>query len=347
MELTGNFESEESLSPSPPDPNSLEAMSRIYNLETVGSRSGLCLRDRAADMQPVHLIKIKHLGSQQGESIQSIQRQIENFKLKEQEAVKSQVSTNSKAQHGPKRNILKEEDAVKKEDEISSPQMSPKRVNSPDQSIEINSAILRCQSPENALKILDLAPTPVSSPCSPSPAQSPNNSPSPSPTPTALFTIKSASGRQVKRGPTITITPKKPQVQGSRTISPSSNATPTAMAETAKKKYPTVEEIEVIGGYLSLDKPCLVKNKGMPKKVKVCFSEERLEQLCEYPSETSMWAGSPYPHDLDWTDPDMDLDEEVQMETVSVPKATRSVGTATGRGLRMGACHPLLKKHSV
>lgn len=103
----------------------------------------------------------------------------------------------------------------------------------------------------------------------------------------------------------------------------------------------------MIGGYLNLEKSCLVKNKGTPKKVKVCFSEERLEQLCEYPSETSMWSGSPYPHDLEWTDPDLDLDEEVQMETVSVPKATRSVGTATGRGLRMGACHPLLKKHSV
>lgn len=326
-------------------------MSRIYNLETVGSRSGLCLRDRAADMTPVHLIKIKHIGSPQTESIGSIQRKIENFKLKEQEAVKPQscASTNSKVQHSPKGNVSKEEDASTNKG--SSPQLSPKRVNSPDQSIEINSAILRCHSPENALKILDLAPTPVSSPCSPSPAQSPNNSPSPSPTPTALFTIRSASGAQVKRGTTITITPKKAQVQGStatatRTASPSTNASTTA-TEPAKKKYPTVEEIEVIGGYLSLDKSCLVKGKGTPKKVKVCFSEERLEQLCEYPSETSMWAGSPYPHDLDWTDPDQDLDEEVQMETVSVPKATRSVGTATGRGLRMGACHPLLKKHSV
>lgn len=295
-------------------------------------------------MTPVHLIKIKHIGSPQAESIGSIQRKIENLKLKEQEAAKPQpcASTNSKVQRSPKGNASKEED------KDSSPQLSPKRVNSPDQSIEINSAILRCHSPENALKILDLAPTPVSSPCSPSPAQSPSNSPSPSPTPTALFTIRSASGGQVKRGTTITISPKKAQVQGSaaaatRTASPSTNAS----TETAKKKYPTVEEIEVIGGYVSLERSCLVKGKRTPKKVKVCFSEERLEQLCEYPSESSMWAGSPYPHDLDWTDPDQDLDEEVQMETVSVPKATRSVGTATGRGLRMGACHPLLKKHSV
>uniref|UniRef100_A0A8C6T6G6 Phostensin n=1 Tax=Neogobius melanostomus TaxID=47308 RepID=A0A8C6T6G6_9GOBI len=159
-------------------------------------------------------------------------------------------------------------------DAVSSPRMSPKRFNSPDQTIEINSAMLRCQSPENALKILDLAPTPVSSPCSPSPAQSPSNSPSPSPTPTALFTIKSASGGQVKRGATITITPKKPQVQGStatatRTTSPSQNPSTTAKAEPAKKKYPKVEDIEVIGGYLNLDKSCLVKNKGKPKKV--CF----------------------------------------------------------------------------
>ncbi|KAK7899392.1 hypothetical protein WMY93_020245 [Mugilogobius chulae] len=344
-ELSGNFESEESVSPSPPDSNSLEAMSRIYNLETVGSRSGLCLRDRNAEISPVHLIKIKPLSSQQhGEGIQSIQRQIENFKLKEQEANKAQLGSNSKVT--AKGNILKEEDTTDKQDTVLSPHMSPKRVNSPDQSIEINASILRSQSPENALKILDLAPTPVSSPCSPSPAQSPNNSPAPSPTPTKLFTIKSASGGQVKRGATITITPKKPQGQGSSPVATSASPTlNTSANEPSKKKYPTVEEIEVIGGYLNLDKSCLVKNKGTSKKVKVCFSEERLEQLCEYPSETSMWAGSPYPLDLDWTDPDLDQDEEVHMETISIPKSTRSIGTATGRGLRVG--HQLLKKHSV
>ncbi|XP_072304294.1 uncharacterized protein [Eucyclogobius newberryi] len=348
-ELTGNFESEESTSPPPLDSNSLEAMSRIYNLETVGSRSGLCLRDRASDMSSVHLIKIKPLGSQQhGEGIKSIQRQIETFKLKEQEVIKPQLcsSQNSKVQHSPK-GKMSTEDAGSKQDAILSPQMSPKRLNSPDQSIEINASDLRCHSPENSLKILDLAPTPVSSPCSPSPAQSPSDSPAQSPTPTTLFTIKSASGGQVKRGATITITPKKPHAQApsptTRTASPTSNIL-AAVTEPAKKKYPTVEEIEVIGGYLSLDKSCLVKNRGTSKKVKVCFSEERLEQLCEYPSETSAWAGSPYPLDLEWADPDPD---EEAHAGAALLKHIRSIGTATGRGLRVGQCHPLLKKHSV
>ncbi|KAJ0054753.1 hypothetical protein NL108_001253, partial [Boleophthalmus pectinirostris] len=274
-ELTVNFESEESISPPSPETNLLEDMSRIYNLETVGSRSGLCLRDRAAEMPSVHLIKIKPLSSpQQGEGIKSIQRQIENFKLKEQEVLKSQICTSQKAkiQHSPKGNVLKEEVSTQKQDEKLNPQVSQRRVKSPDdQSIEINASVLRSQSPESALKILDLAPTPVSSPSSLSPAQSPASSPAPSPTP-ALFKIRSASGGQVKRGTTITITPKKTQVQGSsptatRTASPTSNAAATTAAnEAAKKKFPTVEEIEVIGGYLNLDKSCLVKNKGTSKK---------------------------------------------------------------------------------
>uniref|UniRef100_A0AAV2K0Z9 Phostensin/Taperin PP1-binding domain-containing protein n=1 Tax=Knipowitschia caucasica TaxID=637954 RepID=A0AAV2K0Z9_KNICA len=338
-ELTEDLESEESLSPSPPESNSLEEMSRIYNLETVGSRSGLCIRDRAGDS--VHLIKVKTLNTQQqAEGIQSLQRRIEGFKLKEQEAQKSQISVLQNVRQSPKRNTSKQETTAEKQDKIFSPQTSPRRVNSPDQSIEINSSILRGQSPENSLKILDLAPTPVSSPCSPSPSPSPSSSPAQSPTPTALFTIKSASGGQVKRGATITITPKKPQApRPSPTTSPTLTTT-TTVTEPTKKKYPTVEEIVVIGGYLNLDKSCLVKNRGTAKKVKVCFSEERLEQLCEYPAESSVWPPSPFPLDLDW-DPDLDL----RMD--SLPKTTRSVGTAMTRGLRAGPCHPLLKKHSV
>uniref|UniRef100_A0A672YUE6 Phostensin n=1 Tax=Sphaeramia orbicularis TaxID=375764 RepID=A0A672YUE6_9TELE len=133
------------------------------------------------------------------------------------------------------------------------------------------------QSPENTLKPSDYAPTPASSPCSPSPAQSPNLSPSPSPSPT-LFSIRSASGGQVKRGATITITPKKPSGGGrgggaivstpaGLTAMKTPSQTANTGAEPAKKKYPTVDEIEVIGGYLHLEKSCLVKNRGTPKRV--------------------------------------------------------------------------------
>jgi hypothetical protein len=47
----------------------------------------------------------------------------------------------------------------------------------------------------------------------------------------------------------------------------------TEIVERGKKRYPTTEEIEVIGGYQNLDKSCLVKTpKGNPKGVSVVGS---------------------------------------------------------------------------
>lgn len=83
----------------------------------------------------------------------------------------------------------------------------------------------------------------------------------------------------------------------------------------------------------------------------MCFDEEQLEQVCEYPSETAMLASTPYPHDMGRTD--RLQGEEVQEEGALVEggamlsKSTRNVVIATGRGLRVGQCHPLLKKHNV
>ncbi|XP_033832210.1 taperin [Periophthalmus magnuspinnatus] len=56
-----------------------------------------------------------------------------------------------------------------------------------------------------------------------------------------------------------------------------------------KKRYPAVEEIEVIGGYLSLAKSCLVKTGSSGKKLKISFNESNLHSTYEYPSETSVW----------------------------------------------------------
>ncbi|XP_056255916.1 uncharacterized protein ppp1r18 isoform X1 [Seriola aureovittata] len=369
-EYTSSLDPTQSLSSSPPHPNSLAAMSRIYNLETVGSRSGLCLRERTVDISSVHLVKVKPIisNAQQGDSkaltgedisgVQTIQRQIEQFQLKEQEAQKSCTSPNTKRQQSPRR-VLRHQvkDDVKtqvKDQSESNYKMSPQRVCSPTsqvkQTITVNPSFLRSQSPDNTLKPSDCAPTPASSPSSPSPAQSPSVSPSPTPSPT-LFSIRSASGGQVKRGATITITPKKHVAggggTGSTTGSTSAGTTPakttsqqaqitSAVAEPTKKKFPTVEEIEVIGGYQNLEKSCLVKNRGTPKKVKVCFDEDQLEQVCEYPSETSMLVCTPYPHDLG-----RPQGEEAQLEEADVEggaivsKSTSNVGTATGRGLRM------------
>ncbi|XP_040045074.2 uncharacterized protein ppp1r18 [Gasterosteus aculeatus] len=384
------------VSPSPPHPNSLEAMSRIYNMEPVGSRAGVCLRERAADIPPVHLVKAKPLVSnaQQrdgtalaGEDVcgvQSIQRHIEQFQLKEQETLRSCASPNgvlkdreTKGHQSPRvvlRNQVKDDETAPEKDQETSesnPNVSPRRVlssTSPpkqaNQTSTVTSSLLRSQSPDNGPKTSDYASSPASSPCSPSPAQSPSVSPSPTPSPT-LFSIRSASGGQVKRGATITISPKKTAgggAAGPTTGSAAEGAKPSktspqqaqvtsAAAEPGKKKYPTVEEIVVIGGYQNLDKSCLVKNKEAPKRGKVCFDEDQLEQVCEYPSEVSMLACTPFPHDQWRTE--RQQGEEAQKEEgeveggAIVSKSTRNVGITTGRGLRGGQCHPLLKKHSV
>uniref|UniRef100_A0A665VP49 Phostensin/Taperin PP1-binding domain-containing protein n=1 Tax=Echeneis naucrates TaxID=173247 RepID=A0A665VP49_ECHNA len=162
--------------------------------------------------------------------------------------------------------------------------MSPHRVSSPTsqvkQTITVNPSFLKNQSPDNSPKPSHDAPTPASSRSSPSPAPSPSVSQSPTPSP-PLFSIKSASGGNVKRGATITINPKRHaagEAMGSSTGAASAGSTSskapsqqpqttTAVTEPPKKKYPTVEEIEVIGGYQNLEKSCLVKKGGTPKKV--------------------------------------------------------------------------------
>ncbi|KAM6899980.1 uncharacterized protein ppp1r18, partial [Xenentodon cancila] len=326
-DYASSVNSSQSLSPSPPHPNSLAAMSRIYNLDTVGSRSGLCLKDRTVDMSSsVNLLKVKPLISnlQQGDSktpniddicgVQTIKQQIEQFQLKEQEVLISSASSNAvlrdreKKGHQSPKGVLKEKLKDDEETPETNPKLSPQLICAPPsqlkQTITITPSFLRSQSPDNSLKPTNCAPTPASSPSSSSPAHSPSISPSPNPSPT-LFTIKSASGGRVKRGATITINPKKPGATGppvqpltaGSTKAPPRQASP-AVAEPMKKKYPTAEEIEVIGGYQNLERSCLVKNRGTPKRGKVYFDEDQLEQVCEYPSETFMLTLSPLPPDL-------------------------------------------------
>ncbi|XP_074871888.1 taperin [Carettochelys insculpta] len=55
-----------------------------------------------------------------------------------------------------------------------------------------------------------------------------------------------------------------------------------------KKRYPTVHEIEVIGGYLSLERSCMSKTGSHRKKMKISFNETSLQTMFEYPSERSL-----------------------------------------------------------
>lgn len=62
----------------------------------------------------------------------------------------------------------------------------------------------------------------------------------------------------------------------------------TALENTLKKRYPTVHEIEVIGGYLALQKSCLIKAGSSRKKMKISFNDKTLHTTFEYPSESSL-----------------------------------------------------------
>lgn len=78
---------------------------------------------------------------------------------------------------------------------------------------------------------------------------------------------------------------------------------------------------------------------------KVCFDEVQLEQVCEYPSETSMLACSSSSHDQWKLQGDVVQQDEAVMDGVS--NSAVNAGISRGRGLRVGQCHPLLKKHNV
>uniref|UniRef100_V9KFL9 Taperin n=1 Tax=Callorhinchus milii TaxID=7868 RepID=V9KFL9_CALMI len=55
-----------------------------------------------------------------------------------------------------------------------------------------------------------------------------------------------------------------------------------------KKRYPLAEEIQVIGGYLSLERSCLSKVGSTRKKLKISFNDSSLHTTFEYPSESSL-----------------------------------------------------------
>ncbi|KAJ3605175.1 hypothetical protein NHX12_027225 [Muraenolepis orangiensis] len=123
---------------------------------------------------------------------------------------------------------------------------------------------------------------------------------------------------QNKKGNKFRVVPKRP---GDTTDSPGppkerssspSSTTPTTLLHAPyhmlKKRYPAVEDIEVIGGYLSLGKSCLAKTGSTGKKTlascitgelvvafphphptAISFNEPSLQSTYEYPSESSAW----------------------------------------------------------
>ncbi|KAF4100895.1 trichohyalin isoform X2 [Onychostoma macrolepis] len=337
-----------SLSPSPPLSDSLDAMSRIYNLKTVGSRTAVCISERKADMPPhsgpqgkynpirqapspdilPETVKLWNHGrdgnkteTMESTGVQMVQRQVERLQLREQEAgcgshndKKAQPIMEScpleepeiRVAEGQKKpDILRETQKSQTPTNPRFPQAQQKAQRQPLKTQQVRSFTINArntESTENSQKPPEQSSPSSSSPCT----ASPSSSPSP-----PLFSIRSASGGPGKRGTTITITPRRPtgavSSGGIPTVTPAvpkaapqghiTTPAPSNTKEAGKKRYPTAEEIEVIGGYQNLKRSCLVKSRGTPKAVKVCFDDAQLERVCEYPSEDCALASLPYsPH---------------------------------------------------
>ncbi|XP_057210662.1 trichohyalin [Triplophysa rosa] len=354
-----------SLSPSPPLSDSLDEMSRIYNLKAVGSRTAVCINERKGDISTHHrgthgqykpirtaqspdilpeTAKLWNCGTArdvdktetvESTGAQTVQRQVERLQLKEQEAAcrtQNDREQEAKTAEGQKRpDILKE--TPKSQVQQKSQRSHPK----PQQLKSFTVNARNAQATENT----SISPEQGNCPSS--------SSPSTTPTP-PLFSIRSASGGPGKRGTTITITPRR-----SGAVTPSAgtptgpSATPSRAApqgqtrttntggnrEANKKRYPTAEEIEVIGGYQSLERSCLVKSRGAPKAVKVCFDDIQLERVCEYPSEDRTLESFPCTPHSGSEDGRCGGDQEEDEDEENTSRSDMSVNAGRVRFLRV------------
>ncbi|KAF6328296.1 taperin [Rhinolophus ferrumequinum] len=92
-----------------------------------------------------------------------------------------------------------------------------------------------------------------------------------------------------KRKPGVLQANGEPGSQAAEEVEAGSVSEPPALLGTPlKKRYPTVHEIEVIGGYLALQKSCLIKAGSSRKKMKISFNDKSLHTTFEYPSESSL-----------------------------------------------------------
>ncbi|XP_073678498.1 uncharacterized protein ppp1r18 isoform X2 [Garra rufa] len=227
-----------SLSPSPPLSDSLDVMSRIYNLKTVGSRTAVCISERKADMPPhsgpqgkynpirqapspdilPETVKLWSHGRDgdktetiESTSVQMVQRQVERLQLRQQEAgcgshndKKAQATMESCPLVEPEARAAegqKRPDILRETQKSQTPTSPrfPQVQRQQVRSFTINAR--NAESTENSQKPSEQSSPSSSSPCT----ASPSSSPSP-----PLFSIRSASGGPGKRGTTITITPRRP-----------------------------------------------------------------------------------------------------------------------------------------
>ncbi|XP_018085673.1 phostensin isoform X2 [Xenopus laevis] len=94
---------------------------------------------------------------------------------------------------------------------------------------------------------------------------------------------------QRRKGNTITVNPRKMAGCENGFVA-TETKTPVPKTDSGKKRYPTVEEIKVIGGYQAVGRSCLAKHSIDKKKLNISFPDSELESTFEYPSESSLLA---------------------------------------------------------
>nr|XP_047909367.1 taperin [Anser cygnoides] len=105
-----------------------------------------------------------------------------------------------------------------------------------------------------------------------------------------------------------------------------------------KKRYPTVNEIEVIGGYLSLERSCMSKTGSRRKKMKISFNETSLQTMFEYPSESSL------AEEEDEEEGHASETEEEKSRTFHIPRPNSTLHPSTPNSADLSSYTP---KHSV
>ncbi|OCT66227.1 phostensin [Xenopus laevis] len=94
---------------------------------------------------------------------------------------------------------------------------------------------------------------------------------------------------QRRKGNTITVNPRKMAGCENGFVATETRA-PVPKTDSGKKRYPTVDEIKVIGGYQAIGRSCLAKHSHDKKKLNISFPDSELESTFEYPSESSLLA---------------------------------------------------------
>lgn len=209
-----------------------------------------------------------------------------------------------------------EEKEVERPGRVSKPEPSPSVATSPapppnSEPLSPSRALTPAPSSPPALSSPPSSPAvPSSPPFSPVPSDSPvpsTPSPAPEQPPVDQLPVTNIDDIEVepkqrvpvpspmvqrRKGNTFTVVPKRrvepeglpgspePQQEASSEAPPGSTPPQAPYAQLGsllKKRYPAVEEIEVIGGYLSLSKSCLSKTGSMGKKVRtqICCLVDR------------------------------------------------------------------------